>query len=52
LIWDFLSVNILSREASGEEEVNEVGYEAQKRTGGMVVGDIPNRYTSDVVLNH
>jgi hypothetical protein len=34
LTWDFLRVNILSREPSGAQEVNKVGHEGQTRLGG------------------
>jgi hypothetical protein len=43
LIWDFLCVNILSREPSRAQEVNEGGHEAQKSTGG--VAPSPGRAT-------
>jgi hypothetical protein len=35
LTWDFLGINILSRELSRAQEVNNGGHEAQKSTGGM-----------------
>jgi hypothetical protein len=34
LIEDFYNVNILSREASGDQEVKEEGHEAQTSIGG------------------
>jgi hypothetical protein len=34
LIWDFLDVNILPREAPGAEEVNKMGPNGQTRHGG------------------
>jgi hypothetical protein len=43
LTWDFLGINILSREPSGEEEVNEMGPRGQTRTG--VAGPWPGRAT-------
>jgi hypothetical protein len=38
LTWDFLGVNILSREAPGTQEVNEGGHEGQMSTGGTGPG--------------
>jgi hypothetical protein len=35
LTWDFLGVNILSREPSRAKEVNEMGHDDQMRHGGM-----------------
>jgi hypothetical protein len=35
LTWDFLGVNILSREPSGAQGVNKVGHEDQTSTGGV-----------------
>jgi hypothetical protein len=43
LTWDFLGINILSREPSRAQEVNEVGHEGQTRLGGM--GPRPGRAT-------
>jgi hypothetical protein len=43
LTWDFLSVNIFSREPSGEEEVNEMGSRCQTSKGGA--GPRPDRAT-------
>jgi hypothetical protein len=35
LTWDFSGFNILSREASGAQEVNEGGHEAKTSNGGV-----------------
>jgi hypothetical protein len=43
LTWDFSGVSILPREASGEEEVNDMAPRVQTSTGGM--GPWPGRAT-------